>query len=171
MNKKTLKMVLLSVSVVFHIIGIMSLLQVNKINVGLGFFYNLFNHLILQYVFVVVFMSIAIMTLSVFAGQLDGKLKNRLSIGVCTYSTILTIPLFLTFVGCFFYPSGIVLPLVGDIAKDLMSIFTSPAAYYIVFTLGTIMGIIFLAVPILTTISTVKGVSLKELFIKKEKKS
>ena len=88
----------------------------------------------------------------------------------CAYSTILTIPLFLTFVLCFFVAGGVFSwDMVDMICLDLMDIFGTPGAYYTIFTLGTLMGAVFLAVPIISTYCTVKNIDLLSVILTKLK--
>lgn len=166
MKKKILQTAMLIVSLLLNVWGILSLLYVNGLcDIGfLGYYDGL--RLIVKYVIIVVIMACGIELFSAFATTFKGKLKNGLSIGCCAYSTVLTIPLFLTFVGCFFIKHGIELPMVGDIARDLMDIFKGDALQYTIFTLGMLLGIIFLAVPIIMTYMTVKG---KKLSFKRKK--
>ena len=62
--------------------------------------------------------------------------------------------------------------MVDVICFDMIDIFGTPGAYYTIFALGTLMGAVFLAVPIISTYCTVKdidmlGVILTKLKIKK----
>ena len=109
--------------------------------------------------------------MSNWAAQLTGKKRNVLSIIFCAYSTILTIPLFLTFILCFFRAGGILdFDMVNMICDDLMDIFKTPGAYYTIFVLGSLMGAVFLVVPILSTYCTVKNIDLLKVILSKIKK-
>ena len=59
--------------------------------------------------------------------------------------------------------------MVGEIVVAFAKIFKGGWQYLIYF-LGTLMGIVFLAVPILSTYCTVKEITLKELLNKIKKK-
>lgn len=158
MNKKkiTLQVIMATVSVILNIWGLLSLLYtIGVLKVPfLSYLDNL--RLLLKYVVIVITMAAGIMLFSQFATTFQGKVKNTLAIINCTYSTILTLPLFGTFVGCFWAMKGINVPMVSDICREFMDIFKSTGVQYLIFTLGTIMGIVFLAVPILMTIQTIK---------------
>ena len=172
-KKRILQGVLLAVGIVFNIWGILTLIQTAGhdagISVGLTYMDGI-PHIIHKYVIVVILMMIGILSLSNWAAQLTGKKRNVLSIVFCAYSTILTIPLFLTFVLCFFVACGVFSwDMVDMICLDLMDIFGTPGAYYTIFTLGTLMGAVFLAVPIISTYCTVKNIDLLGVILTKLK--
>ncbi|MEG1536445.1 MAG: hypothetical protein RR416_05710 [Clostridia bacterium] len=158
MNKKILRWFILAFSIIMNVWGILSLLYTTGL-VKVGFLSYLEPlRLILKYVVVVITMALGIMSFTtLFANMFQPKTRNILAIAGTAYSTILTIPLFLTFIGCFFAINGIEVPLAGDIARELQDIFKTTGMQYVIFTLGTIMGAVFLAVPILMTVLTVKG--------------
>ena len=172
-KKRILQGVLLTVGIIFNIWGILTLIQTAGhdagISVGLTYMDGI-PHIIHKYVIVVIMMMIGILSLSNWAAQLEGKKKNVLSIVFCAYSTILTIPLFLTFVLCFFVASGVFSwDMVDMICFDLIDIFGTPGAYYTIFALGTLMGAVFLAVPIISTYCTVKNIDLLGIILTKLK--
>lgn len=154
--KKILQSIMLLVSIALNVWGICSLLYINGvIDISLLSYLDSMR-LILKYVIVVATMACGIMLFSAYAGTLKRRLRNILSISGCVYSTILTIPLLLTFVLSFVVMQGIEVPLVTDITRELQSIFTTETWQYVIFSAGTLMGIIFMAVPILMTVKTVK---------------
>lgn len=165
-KKKVIQGVMLTIAIIFNIIGIMSLLTVSKIAPipFLKFYSNL--NLIVAYIILIVFMSIGIMTFTAWAGTLAGKKKNIFSIGACTYSTILTIPLLITFILCFFAVNNTNMPMVGEITVAFMNVFKTRGLQYFIFAAGVLMSIIFLAVPIFSTYLTVKDLSIKDVFSK-----
>ena len=172
-KKRILQGVLLTVGIIFNIWGILTLIQTAGhdagISVGLTYMDGI-PHIIHKYVIVVIMMMIGILSLSNWAAQLEGKKKNVLSIVFCAYSTILTIPLFLTFVLCFFVASGVFSwDMVDMICFALIDIFGTPGAYYTIFALGTLMGAVFLAVPIISTYCTVKNIDLLGIILTKLK--
>ena len=172
-KKRILQGVLLTVGIIFNIWGILTLIQTAGhdagISVGLTYMDGI-PHIIHKYVIVVIMMMIGILSLSNWAALLEGKRKNVLSIVFCAYSTILTIPLFLTFVLCFFVASGVFSwDMVDMICFDLIDIFGTPGAYYTIFALGTLMGAVFLAVPIISTYCTVKNIDLLGIILTKLK--
>ncbi len=102
-KKLKIQLCLFAVSVLLNIWGIMSILQTGMgVNVGLTYLDKIKDfHIIICYVIIVITMAIGIMSISINAGQLDDKKWMKgLTIGVTTYSTVLTIPLLLAFI-CF----------------------------------------------------------------------
>lgn len=173
-KKRVLQGVLLTVGIVFNIWGLLTLVQTAGhdagLNVGLTYIDKI-PHIIHKYVIVVITMMIGILSLSNWAAQLTGKKRNVLSIIFCAYSTILTIPLFLTFILCFFRAGGILdFDMVNMICDDLMDIFKTPGAYYTIFVLGSLMGAVFLVVPILSTYCTLKNIDILKVILSKIKK-
>ena len=155
-KKMALQISMCVISVLLNIWGLLSLMHtIGAFKVGMvAYLDNL--RLLLKYVVIVITMAAGIMLFAQFAATFHGKPKTILATINCTYSTILTLPLFGTFVGCFWACKGINVPMVTDICLEFMDIFKSPAAYYSIFVAGTIMGIIFLVVPIIMTIQTIK---------------
>lgn len=153
-------------SLAFEIFGILSLLYASGIATlqAMSFYANM--RLILRYVVVIICMAIGIILFNVFAGTFKGKVKNILSISVCVYSTILTLPLLYVFVGCFFAAGGAQLPMVNEVVVEFQDIFQSRGVQNLIFCLGTLMSIIFLAVPILMCVLTVKDMSIGDLLNK-----
>lgn len=172
-KKRVIQGVLLAVGIAFNIWGLLTLVQTAGhdagISVGLTYLDKI-PHIIHKYVIVVITMMIGILSLSNWAAQLSGKKRNVLSIIFCAYSTVLTIPLFLTFILCFFRAGGILdFDMVNMIADDMMDIFKTPGAYYTIFVLGSLMGAVFLVVPILSTYCTVKNIDLIKVILAKIK--
>lgn len=172
-KKRIIQGILLCVGIAFNIWGLLTLVQTAGhdagISVGLTYMDNI-PHIIHKYVIVVILMMIGILSLSNWAAQLTGKKRTVLSIAFCAYSTILTIPLFLTFVLCFFRAGGLLdFDMVNMIADDMMDIFGTPGAYYTIFVLGTLMGAVFLAVPIISTYCTVKNIDMLGIILTKLK--
>lgn len=166
--KKYLRWVVLIISLAFEVMGVLSLLYISKIaNFGFLAFYDNVR-LIVRYIIAIVFMAGGIISFTLFAGMFDGKAKNVLSIGCTTYSTILTIPLLYVFVGLFF-ANKVNLPLVSDVYPEFIDIFKTSTLQYVIYALGVIMSLIFIAVPILSTVLTVKDISISNLFKKKSK--
>ena len=158
--KKAIDYIILTVSFLGNLFGILSLLTIIGV-ANIMPFYNNFEHILLGYVIVVVSMAVGIMSFNLFAGKRKNPAKAILSIAVTTYSTILTIPLFLTFVLCLIQKfgatfSGFIDGFVSPIYSDLISIFKAEWAQYLIFIGGIILGIIFLAVPIIMCITTIK---------------
>lgn len=194
MSKKLkIQLCIFGISILLNIWGIMSILQTGMgVNVGLAYLDKIkAYHIILNYVIIVITMAIGIMSASINAGQLDNKKWMKgLTIGVTAYSTILTIPLLLAFI-CFAaynmnvdiaaYGTGLgefLDGMFGLIAHDLGTIF-GPAEFggfgskgllMLVYILGILMSIIFLAFPIFSAWLQIKGMTIGDLFKKKEEK-
>lgn len=163
-KKKIIQAVMITVAAGLNVWGLLTLAQTTGADVGLTYISNIPN-LIARYVIVVVTMAAGIMLMSAAAGTFKGKVKNVFSIAVCTYSTILTIPLFLAFILCIPIAAGATFPafideMVRDICYSFREIFGTGWLQYLIYVLGTIMGAIFLAVPIISTYFTVKDIDL-----------
>ena len=163
-KKKFIQAVMITVAAGLNVWGLLTLAQTTGVDVGLTYISNIPN-LIARYVIVVVTMAAGIMLMSAAAGTFKGKVKNVFSIVVCAYSTILTIPLFLAFILCMPIAAGATFPafideMVRDICYSFREIFGTGWLQYLIYVLGTIMGAIFLAVPILSTYFTVKDIDL-----------
>ena len=164
-KKKIIKQsVMIAVATVFIILGILSVVQATGSNVGLGYISAIPN-VILRYVVVIVTNAIGIMLMSTAAGTFEGKVKNIFSITVCAYSTVMTVPLFLAFVLMFPVGAGSTLPqFLDDMVREIVIAFQdllgNDGWQFVIYTLGLIMSIIFLAFPILTTYCTVKDIDL-----------
>ena len=174
-KKKLIQAVMITVAAGLNVWGLLTLAQTTGVNVGLTYISNIPN-LIARYVIVVITMAAGIMLMSAAAGTFKGKVKNVFSIAVCTYSTILTIPLFLAFILCIPIAAGATFPafideMVRDICYSFQDIFGKGWLQYLIYVLGTIMGAIFLAVPILSTYFTVKDIDLIALIKSKLNKN
>ncbi|MEG1608603.1 MAG: hypothetical protein RR348_01915, partial [Clostridia bacterium] len=114
--------------------------------------------LIPRYVLIIINMAIGIELFCFWATTLKGTHKNVWLIVNCAYSTILTVPLLYTFLALFAAPSGTLLPMVDLIyaGKGGFGDISSVGLQYFVFVLGTIMSAVFLAVPIISCIGSVK---------------
>lgn len=161
-KKKIIQGVAFAVAILLNVFGIMSLLTIAKIApIGFLSFYNGMR-LLVRYIVLIVIMSAGIMTFSTTAGTLEGKLKNGLSIGVTAYSTVLTLPLLATFILCFFAMNNPTMPFAGEICVEFMDIFKNTSVQYLIFSAGIVLSLVFLAVPILTCVQTVRGKKPKE---------
>lgn len=174
-KKKLIQAIMIIVAAGLNVWGLLSLAQTTGADVGLTYISNISN-LIARYVIVVITMAAGIMLMSSAAGTFKGKVKNVFSIVVCAYSTILTIPLFLTFILCIPIAAGGSLPsfideMVRDICLSFQDIFGTSAWQYVIYVLGTIMGAVFLAVPIMSTYFTVKDIDVVALLKSKIEKN
>ncbi|MDE5911670.1 MAG: hypothetical protein K2H24_04995 [Clostridia bacterium] len=175
-KKKIIKQsVMIAVAAVFIVLGIMSIVQATGSNAGLGYISAIPN-IILRYVVVIVTNAIGIMLMSAAAGTFEGKVKTIFSIAVCVYSTIMTIPLFMAFILMYPVGAGATLPdfldsMVREIVVAFQNLVGNNGWQHVIYTLGTIMGAIFLAVPILSTYCTVKDIDLFKVIKEKLTKS
>ena len=175
-KKKIIKQsVMIAVAAVFIVLGILSIVQAAGGNSGLKYISAIPN-IILRYVVVIVTNAIGIMLMSTAAGTFEGKVKNIFSITVCVYSTIMTVPLFLAFILMFPVGAGSTLPefldgMVREIVVAFQDLIGNNGWQYVIYFLGTIMGAVFLAVPILSTYCTVKEIDLIKIIKEKLTKS
>ena len=105
-NKIVISLMVLSVAII--IIGILFLLNAMQENPEDGFFPAFCNisNLLGKYIIVIVTMATGIMMFSNVALQFENKkLRNGLTIGITTFSTVLTVPLVYVFVAIFVYHS------------------------------------------------------------------
>ncbi|MCI8421004.1 MAG: hypothetical protein HFE34_01790 [Clostridia bacterium] len=174
-KKKIIKQsVMIAVATVFIILGILSIIQATGSNAGLGYISAIPN-VILKYAVVIITNAIGIMLMSTSAGTFEGKVKNIFSIAVCAYSTIMTVPLLLAFVLMFPVGAGSTLPaFLDDMVREIVVAFQDLVGnngwQFVIYTLGVIMSVIFLALPILSTYCTVKEIDLIKLIKEKTNK-
>lgn len=178
-KKRILQAVLITVSAGIIIWGLLTLLQTLGTNVGLNYIDKIQN-IIGKYAIVIITMAVGIMTMSYAAGTFKGKVKTVFSISVCAFSTIMTIPLFVCFVLMIPVAAGAKLPaflndMVGAICQAFLAL-AGNGGQYVIYVLGILMSIIFLAVPIISTYCTVKDIDLfalikSKLNAKKDKDS
>lgn len=174
-KKKIIKqIVMIAAATVFIILGILSIIQATGSNAGLGYISAIPN-VILKYAVVIITNAIGIMLMSTSAGTFEGKVKNIFSIAVCAYSTIMTVPLLLAFVLMFPVGAGSTLPaflddMVREIVVSFQDLVGNNGWQFVIYTLGVIMSVIFLAVPILSTYCTVKEIDLIKLIKEKTNK-
>lgn len=166
-KKKLVQSVMIIVAAGLNVWGILSLLQTLGTDVGLSYF-NSFPNLVLNYVVVIATMACGIMLMSAAAGTFAGRVKNVFSIVVCAYSTVMTIPLFAAFVLMIPVAAGASLPefldsMVGDIVIAFQAFLGTGGVQYLIYCLGIVMSVIFIAVPILSTYFTVKEIDLIKL--------
>ncbi len=163
-KKQLTQAAMILVAAGLNIWGILTLLQTLGADVGLSYIDSIPN-LVVKYVVVVATMACGIMLMSAAAGTFAGKVKNVFSIVVCAYSTIMTIPLFLAFILMIPVAAGASLPafldeMVRDIVVAFQSFLGTGGVQYLIYSLGIVMGAVFLAVPILSTYFTVKDIDL-----------
>ncbi len=153
-SKLVIKICLFIIGVIFNIWGLLSLAYVNEwVNVEFLGYLDDVDYVLVKYVILIATIAVGIMTFSITATTLKGKAMRGLVIGVTTYSTILTIPLLLSFIFFIVSTAGTELPIflaemLDPIAQDFYTIFKTPNMIYTIFSAGILMSIIFLAVPI-----------------------
>lgn len=167
-NKKIIQISCFVVAILFNIWGILSIMHVNGwVSVGFLSYLDSIGYILLKYVIIVATMATGIMTFTFTAGTLKGKLMKRLTVGITVYSTILTLPLLLSFILFIVTTSGTVLPaalseMVDPIANDFVTIFKNSTLVNVIFIGGVLMSIIFLAFPIFSAITTIKKAQTKQ---------
>lgn len=159
-KKETVQISLLAVSVILIVFGLLFVVTASKIAPVFPAFYDI-EHMLVQYIIVIITMASGIMLFSNVAATLENKkLKNGLTIGITAFSTVLTLPLLYVFLACFPAMNGMFGPvgdfMVKDIFADFQTIFTTEGAQIAIFIAGTLLSIVFLAVPLLTGVLTVR---------------
>ena len=142
------QIILLCVSVICNIIGLMTILQINGANMGMPYI-NKISNMLFQYFIVLTFMPIGIMTFRTFATTLEGKVKHTLALINCIYSTVLTIPLFLSMIICFVILGGTSIPLMDAFVADFALLSPSLGGQIAFYIFVLILSIVFLAEPII----------------------
>lgn len=165
-KKEKIQICVLSAAVIVTIFGIMFMLSAGEMAVIFPAFLNIDN-MLFRYIIVIGTMIIGIMTFSNVALTVENqKIRNRLTLGVTIFSTVLTIPLVYVFIALFPSVNGSYGPvgelMVRDIAeRGFELIFKTNGALYGIYTAGLIMAIIFLAFPLLTGVLALKGKAIK----------
>lgn len=161
-KRKKIQIICFVVAIIFNIWGILSIAYVNGwVNLGLLSYLDSINHILYRYVIIVITMTIGIMTFTLTSATLKGKLMKSMTVGVTTYSTILTIPLLVSFICFILTTSGTVLPaalaeMFDPIAYDFLDIFKSESLVKGLFYGGVVMSIVFIAIPIFSAYLTIK---------------
>lgn len=160
-KQQKINIALLSLSVILIVFGLMFLLTASGAVVIFKGIADI-SHVIVQYIIVIVTMACGIMLFSNVSSRIEkDKLRNGMVIGITAFSTILTIPLLYVFIALFPAMGGHYGPvgefMVRAVAEDFQAIFVSTGGQIVIYILGIIMSIIFLAFPLFTGILTVKG--------------
>lgn len=151
------QIILLCASVICNIIGLMTILQINGANMGMPYI-NKISNMLFQYFIVLTFMPIGIMTFRTFATTLEGKVKNTLALINCIYSTVLTVPLFLSMIICFVILGGTSIPLMDAFVADFALLSPSLGGQIAFYIFVLILSIVFLAEPIIACYLILKDV-------------
>lgn len=161
---------LLVLSVVIIIIGILFLLNAMQENPEDGFFPAFCNisNLLGKYIIVIVTMATGIMMFSNVSLQFeDKKLRNGLTIGITTFSTILTVPLVYVFIAIFVYHSHKMMGPVGKIMavdrieEGFIAWFGNGTFLWVIYAFMLLLSIIFITVPLVSGILACKGKTIK----------
>lgn len=167
-NKIVISLMVLSVVII--IIGILFLLNAMQEKPEDGFFPAFCNisNLLGKYIIVIITMATGIMMFSNVSLQFENKkLRNGLTIGITTFSTILTIPLVYVFIAIFVYHSkGIMGPVgklmaVHRIEEGFIAWFGSGTFLWVIYAFMLILSIVFITVPLISGILAVKGKTIK----------
>lgn len=165
-NKKTITYVLFAVSSVLIIFGLLFLVSAAEIAPVFKGFYNISN-VLLRYIVVILTMATGIMLFSNACMKLQSpKLRNGMTIGITTFSTILTLPLVYVFVAIFFAQNGKIDPLgeimlLARIVEGFNAWFGSGAFVYVVYVFMLIVSIVFISFPLFSCVLTCKGKTMK----------
>lgn len=163
-NKIVISLLALSVAII--IIGILFLLNAMQENPEDGFFpaFCAINNLLAKYIIVILTMATGIMLFSNVSLQWeDKKLRNGFTIGITTFSTILTVPLVYVFIAIFVYhgtgamgPVGKIMAL-NRIEEGFIAWFGNGAFLWVVYVFMLILSIVFITVPLVSGVLAVKG--------------
>ena len=163
-NKIVISLLALSVAII--IIGILFLLNAMQENPEDGFFpaFCAINNLLAKYIIVIVTMATGIMLFSNVSLQWeDKKLRNGFTIGITTFSTILTVPLVYVFIAIFVFHGKQVMGPVGKIMalnrieEGFVAWFGNGTFLWVVYVFMLILSIIFITVPLVSGVLAVKG--------------
>lgn len=130
-------------------------------------FYEIHN-VLAKYIVVIITMACGIMLFSNLSTLIEqDKLRNGLTIGITTFSTVLTVPLVYVFIAIFplktlgaLGPVGKIMAL-DKILQGFEEWFGSGAFLYVVLTFMLLLSIIFISFPLLTGVLAVKGKTIK----------
>ncbi|MFI3228692.1 MAG: hypothetical protein R3Y23_00820 [Bacillota bacterium] len=167
-NSKQLKIkyALLAAGVIIACFGLMFMLSAAEIVVIFKVFTKMDN-MLLRYIFVILTMSIGIMLFSNVASTLPNKkIRNGTTIGVTAFAFIMTLPLVYVFCAIFSAHNGNMgavgeLMMLDQIVAGFIDWFGNGAFVQVVYVFMLILSIIFLAVPLVTGVLTVKGKAIK----------
>lgn len=154
---------LFALSITLIVLGILFL--VNAMGAARIFpaFYDIEN-VLAKYIVVIITMACGIMLFSNLSTLIEqDKLRNGLTIGITTFSTVLTVPLVYVFIAIFplkaageMGPVGQVMAL-DKILAGFEAWFGSGAFLYVVLVVMLLLSFVFIAVPLLTGVLAVKG--------------
>ncbi|MEG2451019.1 MAG: hypothetical protein RSB09_04710 [Clostridia bacterium] len=159
---------LFALSVALMILGIMFLLNAMAVARIFPAYYDIPN-VLAKYIVVIATMASGIMLFSNVAIRLENKKwRNGLTGFITTFSTVLTLPLVYVFVALFPYQANGAIGAVGKvmgvdkIAAGFIDWFgTNPALIYTVYAFMLVIGIVFIAFPLVTGVLGMKGKTIK----------
>lgn len=169
-KKEKAQIGLLALACLIIVLGILFLVNAMQENPEDGFFpaFCEIDNILAKYIIVILTMACGIMLFSNVAVTLaDRKLRNGLTVGITTFSTILTVPLVYVFVAIFPYAANPVpfdemntvdqIMRMDRIFEGFTAWFGSDALMWVVLAFMLILSIVFITFPLLTGILAVKG--------------
>ena len=153
-------------SVVLIILGILFLVTAAEVAPVFRFFYGIEN-ILGRYIIVILTMASGIMTFSTVAATLEKEdMRNKYTLGITIFSTVLTVPLVYVFIAIFYAERGIVDPIgefmmIVNISEGFRAWFGEGVFLYIIYSFMLLLSLIFITVPLLTGYLTIKGKALK----------
>ena len=150
-------------SMAFIILGFLFLINAMEAARIFPAYYDIPN-VLAKYIVVIITMAMGIMLFSNLSSSIEEKkLRNGLTIGIVTFSTVMTVPLVYVFIAIFpAHAAGKIGPVGQIMALDRIvdgftDWFGNGAFLYVVFVFMLILSIIFIAFPLVTGVLTVKG--------------
>ncbi len=166
-SKHKIRSALFALSLALIVLGLLFL--VNAMGAARIFpaFYDIEN-VLAKYIVVIVTMACGIMLFSNLATLVEEKkLRNGLTIGITTFSTVLTVPLVYVFIAIFpakfngaIGPVGKIMT-IDKIIDGFVAWFGNGAFLTVVLVFMLILSIVFIAFPLVTGVLAVKGKTIK----------
>ncbi len=163
---------LFALSIALIVLGLLFLVNAMEAAPIFPAFYAIEN-VLAKYIVVIITMACGIMLFSNLSTQIEqDKLRNGLTIGITTFSTVLTVPLVYVFIAIFplkatgkMGPVGQIMTL-DKILAGFEAWFGSGAFLYVVLVFMLLLSIVFISFPLLTGVLAVKG---KTIIVGKQK--
>ncbi len=163
---------LFALSIALIVLGLLFLVNAMEAARIFPAFYDIEN-VLAKYIVVIITMACGIMLFSNLSTQIEqDKLRNGLTIGITTFSTVLTVPLVYVFIAIFplkatgkMGPVGQIMTL-DKILAGFEAWFGSGAFLYVVLVFMLLLSIVFISFPLLTGVLAVKG---KTIIVGKQK--
>ena len=160
-KREKVQISLLTLACVIVVLGILFLVNAMQEDPANGFFpaFCAMDNILAKYIIVILTMACGIMLFSNVAVTLeDRKLRNGLTIGVTTFSTVLTVPLVYVFIAILPY-AGNPVPFEQLNALDAimrMDLIYQGAFMWVVLVFMLLLSIVFITFPLVTGILAVK---------------